>query len=70
MRSTLAAGAAYGALSATGLISAALAAGPTAHPDPARRWVAGVSPIRFGCVMRRSCHPPLGDAAGGMITVP
>ncbi len=24
-------------------ISAALAAGPTAHPDPARRWVAGVS---------------------------
>lgn len=24
-------------------ISAALAAGPTSHPDPARRWVAGVS---------------------------
>lgn len=24
-------------------ISAALAAGPTAHPDPARRWVAGVA---------------------------
>jgi benzoate membrane transport protein len=24
-------------------ISAALAAGPEAHPDPARRWVAGVS---------------------------